>query len=364
MVSDAVPMSSAERAQAHHGRGKSRLNVSSPMPDADRLLPTGGLRSARIAVTGGAGFIGSHVVDRLQSAGADVMVIDNLSTGCIDNLAEAFARGLAADDLVVCDVRSDDCANTIRRWKPRAVVHLAGQPSLPASIDSPLLDADINIRGTLNVFDACAEAGVEIVVYAASSAIYGQVSADRLPVTEHTPIAPTSPYGLSKATALLYLDWYRQHRDLSYTAIALGNVYGPRQSGQGRGVIARMAGEVVSGGAPLITGDGHQTRDFVHVTDVATAVVLACRSVNVGMVNVASGVETSIIEIFNRVCSATGKEVTPRFAPSVSGEAHRIILDINRARAVLGWHPIVPLTEGIRMTVRDAAQRSSLETAS
>lgn len=328
-----------------------------------RLGPNGVLSGARVAVTGGAGFIGSHVVTRLLAAGADVKIVDDLSTGRIDKLREAFACGLADTDIRVCDVRSADCATAIVGWRPYCVVHLAAQASLSAARHAPLFDADVNIRGTVNVLDACVRAGVGLVVYATSSAIYGQVQPGHLPVSERTPIVPTSPYGLSKATALRYLDWYRQNHNLAYVALALGNVYGPRQFGLGCGVIARVAADILRGSVPTITGDGQQTRDFVHVADVADAIALACAAGDTGLFNIGSGTETTIADIFSSICSAAGVRVVPQFVPAIAGEARRMVLDISRASHVLGWRPSVCLSEGIGTVIRDLHQMDQQEMA-
>ncbi|MGC4857472.1 NAD-dependent epimerase/dehydratase family protein, partial [Micromonospora sp. DT4] len=198
------------------------------------------------------------------------------SNRTLPNNAGAVGAGLTDGDILICDVRSTDAANAIRLWRPEIVVHLAAQSNLPASTRSPLVDADINIRGTVNVLDSCAEAEAGLVVYAATSAIYGTVDGDALPVAETAPIAPTSPYGLSKATALKYLDWYRDHRSVDYTALVLGNVYGPRQVGPMCGVVGLMAQAAMADADLAIFGDGHQTRDFVFVADVAEAVTAAC----------------------------------------------------------------------------------------
>ncbi|WP_167829436.1 NAD-dependent epimerase/dehydratase family protein [Nocardia vulneris] len=315
-----------------------------------RLLSSG----TKVLVTGGAGFIGSQVVARLMRMGSRVRVIDDLSTGKVGQLREALALGLSDNDIRVVDVRSRECAAVIAEWRPDVVVHLAAQASLPAALRSPLVDADINIRGSVNVLEACSCTGVGLVVFAASAAIYGQVPPDRLPVTEQTPIAPCSPYGLSKATALRYLDLFERHRKLPYVALAIGNVYGPRQFGVSSGVIPRIAAEVVRGVAPQISGDGRQTRDFVFVTDVAEAVVAASSGRGRGLVNISSGQEASVTEVFDMVCSLAGTQVMPRFVPVVPGDARRMVMDISRARAVLGWQPRVSLLDGIAEVVRGA----------
>lgn len=314
-------------------------------------------------MTGGAGFIGSHVVARLLTEGANIKIIDDLSTGRLENLHDSLGAGLADADIRICDVRSTDAANAIRLWRPEIVVHLAAQSNLPASTRSPLVDADINIRGTVNVLDSCAEAETGLVVYAATSAIYGTVEGDALPVAETAPIAPTSPYGLSKATALRYLDWYRDHRSVDYTALVLGNVYGPRQVGPMCGVVGLMAQAAMAGGHLAIFGDGHQTRDFVFVADVVEAVTAACTTGGLGLVNIASGVETTVGEIAWLVSQAADTGAL-RHADPLPGEVRRMALDISRARDLLGWHPTTPVTEGVRITVRAARRRDSIKEAS
>jgi UDP-glucose 4-epimerase len=263
------------------------------------------LAGQRVVVTGGAGFIGSHVVDRLLARGASVAVIDDLSTGRLDNLATAFRHGLAETDVHLCDIRSADCAVSIRRCRPDLVVHLAAQVSVSAANRSPLIDCDVNIRGTVNVLDAAVKAGARQLVYAASCAIYGRVAPDQLPVTEQAPVAPVSPYGLSKAAALHYLGWFSHQRALPFTALALGNVYGPRQSGRECGVIAHMIADIARGAAPVVSGDGAQTRDFVHVRDVAAAVEAACTCDAGGLVNIASGAATTINDVLRLVSTSS-----------------------------------------------------------
>ncbi|MBF6125575.1 NAD-dependent epimerase/dehydratase family protein [Nocardia brasiliensis] len=281
-------------------------------------------------------------------------MIDDLSTGKVGQLREALALGLSDNDIRVIDVRSRECAAVIAEWRPDVVVHLAAQASLPVALRSPLVDADINIRGKVNVLEACSRAGVGLVVFAASAAIYGQVAPDHLPVTEQTPIAPSSPYGLSKATALHYLDLFERHRNLPYVALAIGNVYGPRQIGVNGGVIPRIAAAVVRGVAPQFSGDGRQSRDFVYVTDVAEAVMAACSGCGRGLVNIGSGQEASVTEVFETVCRLAGTRVKPRFVPAVPGDARRMVMDITHARATLGWRPRVSLLDGIAEVVRDA----------
>lgn len=327
------------------------------MNNTDRgagLDPLASLVGSRITVTGGAGFIGSHVATRLIRAGVDVTIIDDLSSGSLGKLADVQALGLDEDKIRIVDVRSEKCAEAIRDWRPDVVVHLAAQASLPAAVRSPIIDADINIRGTVNVLEACVHGGVGLFVFAASAAIYGQVDPSQLPVTEQSAIAPSSPYGVSKAAALDYVNWYQRQHQLSATVLALGNVYGPNQFGRRCGVIPRIANDIVAGIPASISGDGQQTRDFVYVTDIADAIALACTRGGVGLLNIASGVETTVAQIYDTVCGVAGSVAAPAAIPAVPGEARRMVFDIGRAREVLGWQPTVELTTGIDCVVRAA----------
>jgi UDP-glucose 4-epimerase len=322
--------------------------VSSGFPSSSPV----GVVGRTVMVTGGAGFIGTHLVLRLLTAGARVGVLDDFSTGSARNLDAACDLGLDRADVVECDVRSPACAEHLGRWKPDVVVHLAAQTSLPAARRCPVADADVNIRGTLTVLDACVRHGVPRLVYAASCAIYGQVGPAALPVTEEQPLAPATPYGVSKATALRYVQWFAEHHGLGYSAAVLGNVYGPGQPGHGEGVVACMAREILAGRPPVIRGSGRQSRDFLYVRDAVQALAAMCAGPDVGMVNVASGWETSITGVHQLVCAATGTSLSARQVSLVPEETRRMLLDITRARRCLGWEPSTPLAEGITETVQ------------
>jgi UDP-glucose 4-epimerase len=329
-----------------------------------RFNPGAVLSNTTIVVTGGAGFIGGHVVAHLMAAGATVKVIDDLSAGTLDNLRGSLDAGLNDSDIRICDIRTPDASASILRWRPDIVVHLAAQASLPAAIRSPVLDADINIRGTVSLLGACADSGVGLMVYAASSAIYGDVAEQALPVTETAPFAPTSPYGLSKATALKYVDWYYRHHRLPYTALVLGNVYGPRPDSPDCGAVSRMAHALASGRQHTIIGDGGQTRDFVFVADVAEAVTRACASWGAGLVNIGSGVETPVAEIARLVARSAGLSRVPRHAGLVAAEVRRMVLDVSRAASVLSWRPTTMLPEGVRATMQAAQHGADVKEAS
>ncbi|WP_433388577.1 NAD-dependent epimerase/dehydratase family protein [Micromonospora sp. KLBMP9576] len=314
----------------------------------------------RILVTGGAGFIGSHVVARLMLMGSQVRVLDNFSTGRTENLAEAALGGMPGFDIVAGDIRTPEGVEIIGHWKPDVVVHLAAQAGAPEGDPAPLYDADLNVFGTVNVLDACVRNGVGLFVYAASSAIFGDVPRTELPIAEGYGTAPTGPHGISKAAAVRYVDWYGRHHGLAYTSMVFSNVYGPRQSGTDCGVVTLMADALLDGRPVTITDDGEQTRDFVYVGDVAEAVAVACHHEGVGMLHVSSGRQTTINEVYRAVREATGATVSPHYRPSpeLSGIRH-MALDNSRARAMLGWQPTVGLSEGVRMTVRDVRRRKA-----
>ncbi|MFI6236432.1 NAD-dependent epimerase/dehydratase family protein [Micromonospora sp. NPDC050784] len=321
-------------------------------------LPTD-LVPRRVLVTGGAGFIGGHVVARLMLMGNQVRVLDNFCTGRIENLADAAYGGLTEADVVAGDIRTPEGVEVIHQWQPDVVVHLAAQPSVPAARRSHLYDADVNVFGTVNVLEACARSGVRLVINAASSAIFGSVAADELPVREDHPIAPVSPYGISKAAGVHYLDWYGRQLGLSYTSMVLGNVYGPRQEGSDCGVVSLMVDALLGGRQVVIYDDGTQTRDFIHVSDVAEAIAVACHQPGVGMVNIASGVQTSVNEVYDTVREASGVGNAARYEPLPWPEVRNMALDTKKARELLGWYPKIGFTEGVRMTVRDARRRQA-----
>ncbi|MEU6078409.1 GDP-mannose 4,6-dehydratase [Micromonospora sp. NPDC047074] len=312
----------------------------------------------RVLVTGGAGFIGSSVVARLMLMGSHVRVLDDFSTGSLENLTDAAYGGLSQSDIIEHDIRTAEAVDVIHDWEPEVVVHLAAQSSLPAALETPLFDADVNIFGTINVLDACARAGVRLFVYAASSAVYGTVAPHALPVREDHPLAATSPYGISKAVGICYLDWYRRQYGLSSTVLTLGNVYGPVRADGTPGVVARMTEALLTGHSPTIHGDGEQTRDFVYISDVVDAVARACHHPGMGLVNIATGRQTSVNDLFETIRATVDVDMDPEYAPHPGkGEVRRMALDSTKALNRLGWRPTIGLTEGIQLTVREARRR-------
>jgi UDP-glucose 4-epimerase len=303
-------------------------------------------------VTGGAGFIGSNLVDGLVARGDQVTVIDNLSTGRLGNLDGALAAGA---DLVGLDIRDAAALSALAVEKrPDTVFHLAAQIDVRKSIEDPAFDAEINIGGTANVLEAARAGGAGRVIFVSTGgAIYGEGEGQDLPLGESTAIAPMSAYGQSKYAAEGYLSLFERLYDLSTLALRLGNVYGPRQDPLGEaGVIAIFCGLVSSGGRPLIYGNGTQTRDYIYVGDVVAAALAAADSTVTGPVNIGTGEEASVLDLAEMLGRLGGNEsFEPEFAPPRAGEVQRIALDASRAEAELGWRPTTSLEDGLRQTL-------------
>jgi UDP-glucose 4-epimerase len=305
----------------------------------------------RALVTGGAGFVGSTLVDRLLAEGWEVDAVDDLSTGTLANLADARASRNHRFTFHRLDIRRPDVSDLIVRRRPDTIFHLAAQASVRESVAHPALDAEINIQGSLNVFEGAVEAGARKIVFAGSGGtLYGVP--DEVPVGEDHRQAPGSPYGVSKKAVGDYLHYYRAVHGIEYTVLALSNVYGPRQDPHGEaGVIAIFCGLLRAGGRPRIFGDGTQTRDYVYVGDLVDALMRAGDTRDTGVVNVGTEEETSVLEIV-RVLSQLHGPDTPQaeFAPARLGELDRSCLDAGRAHALLGWRAGTPIAEGLRLT--------------
>ena len=301
----------------------------------------------RVLVTGGAGFIGSHVVDRLLADGHEVSIVDSLERGRRENVAGPLSRGVELHHL---DIRDPALREVVAAERPEIVLHLAAQVDVRVSVADPVLDAQVNIAGSLNLLEAARAAGVrKFVVASSGGCIYGEPRT--LPVKETYRGRPESPYGISKRVLHDYLAFYRQIHGLDWTVLALANVYGPRQDPLGEaGVVSIFLGAMLEGRAHVIYGDGKQTRDFVFVGDVADAFARALKRGSGTMFNVGTGVETSVIELWESCARAAGYEGEMRFAPKRAGELERIALDWSRARRTLGWRPAMELDPGIAET--------------
>jgi UDP-glucose 4-epimerase len=315
----------------------------------------------RVLVTGAAGFIGSHLVDRLLAEGEEVIGVDNLSSGALGNLAEARRSSTGKFSFQRVDITSTAMPDLINRVKPDVVFHLAAQVDVRKSVADPIHDAMLNVIGTLNILQAATQAGTQKVVFTSSGGcIYGEPDESRLPVTEDQVFLPEalpeSPYGVSKKVVLDYLRYFKAVQGLDYTALALSNVYGPRQEpasevGLEGQVVAIFCRKMLGGRPCTIYGDGGQTRDFVYVDDVVSA-YLAARDKGSGeLLNVGSGRELSVNELYGQLAELTGTRQEPVYAPARAGELQRIVVSHDKASEVLGWSPGTDLTEGLKQTV-------------
>lgn len=297
----------------------------------------------RVLVTGGAGFIGSHVVDALLARGSDVLAVDDLSTGDRGNLASEAAF----DELDICD--QSRLRKVVGEFRPSLICHLAAQASVPVSVRHPDRDRDVNVVGTYNVCELGREHGAPIVFTSTGGALYGD-DID-FPAREDVQPEPLSPYGASKLAGEAYVaTWGRLH-ELPNVVIRPGNVFGPRQAPHGEaGVVAIFSGLLARGEPPTVRGDGKPTRDYVHVSDVAQAIVRAAEAGVSGTFNVARGEETSVLELLQILQDAAGTSLEPRFEPLQPGELRRSVLDVSKAEQILGWRAKIPVAEGMRET--------------
>jgi UDP-glucose 4-epimerase len=307
-------------------------------------------RLMRALVTGGAGFIGSNIVDALLERGDEVTVVDDISTGRRENLTGALENGA---ELVESDIRDAQAMlDVFGRAKPDAVFHLAAQIDVRHSVADPAADSRVNVEGTINVLNASLEAGVKRFVNTSTGgAIYGE--GQILPAPEDHPVAPLAPYGTSKFCAENYCSLFRRLHGLSTVSLRYGNVYGPRQDPLGEaGVIAIFCGKLLEGGRPTIFGDGEQTRDYDFVGDVVAANLAAAATDTAGPYNVGTGRETSVLELVEVLREISGDGgFEAEFAPERPGEVRRIAIDPSRAREELGWEPRVELREGLERTL-------------
>ncbi len=299
----------------------------------------------KILVTGGAGFIGSHVVDGYVRAGHEVLAVDDLSTGKTDNLNSSAP-------FQQCDILSNEFQQLVDDFRPDIINHHAAQIAVPVSVDDPVDDARRNVLGSVAVFEAARRAGVRKVINVSSGgAMYGEPVT--LPCDEAHPVVPESPYGMSKYAAELYLDLYRRLYDLNFTTLRYGNVYGPRQDPHGEaGVIAIFTERMLQGRACAIFGDGEQARDFVYVGDIVRANVQALDRGAGEAFNIGTGQPTTVNEVFAALASAADYGEDAVYEPVRPGEVYRIYLDVEKAARGLDWRPEVSFVEGIEQTVR------------
>jgi UDP-glucose 4-epimerase len=300
----------------------------------------------RILVTGGAGFIGSHVVDAYVAAGHEVAVLDNFSTGREENVNPAAA-------VYRIELRDQpQVEKAIALFRPELVNHHAAQSEVPKSVADPTYDAQVNIIGGLNLLKACSDHGVRKVVFSSTGgALYGEP--DVVPAPEDHPVRPLSPYGTSKFSFEQYLGTFRRTYGLDYTVLRYANIYGPRQdfhAEEGR-VIAIFASRMLAGKPVIIDGTGDQSRDMLHVGDVATANLAAVEKGSGGTFHVSTGIAVTVNDLFRKIALLTGYRLEPTYGPPRKGDVFRIALDNERARQDLGWQPQVSLEEGLSLTV-------------
>jgi UDP-glucose 4-epimerase len=292
----------------------------------------------RAVVTGGAGFIGSNLVDTLLANDAEVHVFDDLSSGTRENVSLS-AR------LHVVDIRT--CDEVFDNVQPDVVFHLAAQADVRVSVERPSFDADVNVLGTIGVLEAARRRGAKVVFASSGGAAYGECSG---PASESALVAPLAPYGASKVCGEQYLATWNRLYGTRHVSLRFGNVYGPRQMPHGEaGVVAIFMGLLKDGGIPTVFGDGLQTRDYVYVDDVVNAMLLAIDNQG-GVYNVGTGVETSVVDLYAAVGDVCGFSREPLFAPARLGELDRSVLDPSLAAAELGWHPQRSLAEGLGLT--------------
>ena len=306
----------------------------------------------RALVTGGAGFIGSTLVDRLVSEGHEVVVLDDLSTGRLENLTDALATGTV--EHVEADLAGPDLAGVVAEARPEVVFHLAAQADVRRSVADPVADARVNVLGSVALAKAAVDQGVARLVFAASAGMgYGEPDPADLPVDEDYPPRVTNPYGVSKRTVEDYLATFNAMYGLDSVSLRLGNVYGPRQDPHGEaGVVAIFCTRLLTDEPVVVYGDGAQTRDYVYIDDVVDALLMAASEPKAvrQRLNVATGVETSVLELYAALREVTGFGPEPTFAPARTGELQRIGVDVRRAKEVLGWRATVDLPTGLART--------------
>ncbi|MGH2771996.1 MAG: NAD-dependent epimerase/dehydratase family protein [Actinomycetota bacterium] len=302
----------------------------------------------RALVTGGAGFIGSHLSQRLAQAGREVLVVDNLASGT-GRLGHLEASGIPVLRL---DIRSPEFSRAVSEFRPDEIFHLAAQMDVRRSVADPIFDADVNILGTLRLLEAARECGARVVSTSSGGCIYGEPDLSQLPIDETATGRPSSPYGISKKVTEDYLVFYRNTYGLPFVNLALANVYGPRQDPHGEaGVVAIFGRRLLAGESCAIFGDGKQTRDFVFVSDVVDAFMAAAGAGEGETFNIGTGIQTSVVDLYSEMARLCGSDAEPEFRPARTGELENSALDSSKAGALLGWKPATDLTSGLQATI-------------
>jgi UDP-glucose 4-epimerase len=298
----------------------------------------------KILVTGGAGFIASHITDAFIKEGHDVFVLDNLSTGFRENINPKAV-------FIEADIRDTELIKIFEKEKFDVVNHHAAQMDVRRSVADPNFDAEVNILGTLNLLQCCVKTGVKKFMFASTGgAVYGEQK--YFPADEQHPTDPLSPYGISKLSVEKYIYFYNVQYGLNYTILRYANIYGPRQNPFGEaGVVAIFSTRFLKGEQPVINGTGEQTRDYVYVGDVVKANLLALSYQKNDIFNVGTGKETNVKEIFNEINSIVGKGQSEKFGPAAAGEQMRSVITSDKFEKTFGWKPSTPLNQGLRETV-------------
>lgn len=298
----------------------------------------------KVLVTGGAGFIGSHIVDLLIKADYKVVVLDDLSHGKIQNVNSKVV-------FYKCDIRDKAIKEIFIKEKPDYVIHEASQINVANSIENPILDAEINILGAINILEACKENSVKKIIYPASAAIFGE--SEYLPIDEKHPLNMLSPYGVSKHTVEHYLEVYSKLYGISYVSLRCSNVYGPRQDSSGEGgVVSIFCNRMLQGERPIIFGDGNQVRDFIYVKDVAEATLMAMKSNQKGIFNVCSNTKTSINSLINIINKLINKNIQAIYLEEKNGEIKYSYMSYAKFSKYLNWKPKYTFKEGIMETCK------------
>ena len=311
-----------------------------------------------IIVTGGAGFIGSNLVEKLLEMGKSVIIIDNLSTGKQENISHLLEKGALFYEHDITDMEM--LKRIFMLHKPKIVFHLAAQASVSRSVREPDFDAKVNIIGSLNLLNLSVEYGVEKFIFSSTGgAIYGD--GVETPTPESVCPNPISPYGIAKLSVEKYLEFFGKEKGLRYTSLRYGNVYGPRQDPYGEaGVVAIFTERMLKGEEVVINGDGEYVRDYVYVSDVVEANILAMEKGDGEIINIGTSRGTTVNELFKMLKDITGYEKDPVYGPPRPGDLRKSVLDVSKAREVLGWEPKVKLEDGLKMTVDWFKKRGDL----